>query len=101
MGRNKTGVNTYASELYDDNGLQVKSYPSDYLVVTPDTLIEPATIGLYVGVSGDVEVVTWDQRADITNTVTFSNVGAGTFLWGRFVLVVAAGTTATNILAGV
>lgn len=67
----------------------------DAVVVVLDTVISPANIrGLYVGGSGDVEVVTSKG-----NTRVFKSAQAGSVIPIRVKQVLSANTTATDILA--
>jgi len=70
--------------------------------VTPsDTLDIPSVDGgvndgcvLYVGIGGDLTVVTTGQ-----DTVTFANIQDGTFIPVQVLRVLSTGTTALNIVA--
>jgi len=65
------------------------------IAVTPnDSTVLATTRGLYVGVSGDVAVVTKGHGT----SVVFKNVPAG-ILPVRVTKVLSTGTTATDILA--
>jgi hypothetical protein len=66
----------------------------DAEVVTPGTDVTNGSRGLYVGVGGDVVVVTSKG-----NQRTFKGVPTGAVLPIRVRQVVASGTTATDILA--
>ena len=71
--------------------------PDDAYVVVPNdnTDFDPYFRGLYVGVTGNVSVVTLASN----NTVLFVGVPAGTTLEIRGRRVTANNTTATNIIA--
>lgn len=65
------------------------------VAVTPnDSTTLTGVKALYVGVSGDVAVVTRDRAA----AVTFKAVPVG-YLWVQCVKVLSTGTTATDIVA--
>ena len=67
----------------------------EYGAITPhdsNNLSKP-TRGLYVGVAGDVKVVSLDG-----NTVTFKALAAGQIHWIRCTRVFATGTTATDVV---
>jgi hypothetical protein len=68
----------------------------DAAEVTPHdtTALDPTPTGLYVGVTGDVTVIT--ARG---TTVTFTAVPAGSILPIRVTHVKATGTSATDIVA--
>jgi hypothetical protein len=66
-----------------------------YIALTPnDSTVLLPTRGLYVGVSGDVKVVSVDG-----NDVTFTSLAAGIIHPISCTLVYATGTDATNIVA--
>jgi hypothetical protein len=66
-----------------------------YIALTPNdsTNLTP-TRGLYVGVSGDVKVISIDG-----NTVTFIGLAAGEIHWISCTRVFATDTDATDIVA--
>jgi formylmethanofuran dehydrogenase subunit B len=66
----------------------------DWVPVTPsDTVdLEDVSRGIYVGTTGDVEVITAKGR-----TVVIPNLVAGIEHGGRFTRIKAARTTATDI----
>lgn len=76
--------------------------PGEWITVTPhdsnaladgsDTIIAKV---LYVGGTGNVEVITAGG-----NTVVFNSVPAGGYIYGFFTHVKSGNTTATNIRAG-
>ena len=66
---------------------------SAFACVPSDSTVLPTTRGLYVGGGGNVVVV----MANDENTVTFTNVLAGSILPIQVIKVMAA-TTATNIV---
>lgn len=63
--------------------------------VTPDTPFAHSPIGIYVGTGGDVIV----KFASGGPNVTFTGVPSGSILPVRAYVVVASGTTATNMVA--
>jgi hypothetical protein len=69
--------------------------PAGYgVAVTPsDSTVLPMTRALYVGTAGNVRV------DDINDTVTYTNVQAGSILPVQVSRVRATGTTASNIVA--
>lgn len=60
--------------------------------ITPGTAISSKTRGIYVGGAGDVEAKL------VGGNIVFSAVPVGTILPIRTKLIVAANTTATNLL---
>lgn len=90
MPRNKTGVNTYATEVYDDNGSQVRFIPKDYQNFTLDTPFK-VTTGLLICSSGSVTVVTSSGT-----TITIPNLLAGFYLLGEFTQINTSGTTVSS-----
>ncbi len=86
-------VNQYASFR---GGLD--SCPYDWVAITPsdtDDVAANMAHGLYVGVTGDVTVIT------AAGTTTLFKAGpVGTFIPGLFQRVKATGTTASSICAG-
>lgn len=70
--------------------------------VTPEANTEATfevyTRSLYVGGAGDVEVLMVSDTANTLQTVTFTNVQAGTILPVRAACVYAGGTTANGII---
>lgn len=89
---------------YDPNGngvlksaaVVVAASPMDAFVVTPSdvTVFSPAASALYVGGTGNVNVVT-----ELGTTVLFSAVPVGTFIPLRVTKVMSTSTTATLIVA--
>lgn len=80
-----------------DAGKHNSDVPADdFIAVTPhaSTDIAVLTRALYIGTGGDVVAVKANG-----DTVTFSNVQAGTIIPIRVRRVNASGTTATNIVA--
>jgi len=74
--------------VYDDPTLHMAA-------ITPHaTTVIPRTTGIYVGGVGDVEVVTADG-----DTVIFVGCPVGLILPIRVTRVLAANTTATNLVA--
>lgn len=70
------------------------AHPDNAAAVTPSDSVNLTNLGiLYVGGAGNVRVITAGGQ-----TVTFSNVAAGTFLPVLIQRVLATSTTATNIL---
>jgi len=69
---------------------------ADATSITPDdgTVLTATTKGLYVGVGGDLAV-----RMKDGTTLTFIGVGSGAILPLRVDIVLATGTTATDIIA--
>jgi hypothetical protein len=69
---------------------------SNAVAVTPDntTLLTYLAEALYVGVTGDVTLLTASGQ-----TVLFKAVPAGQYIWTRTARVNSTATTATNILA--
>jgi hypothetical protein len=63
-------------------------------ITTSDTAYFPVCRGIYVGVGGDVVVVTTQD-----NAVTFKNAASGTVLPVNCQRVNATNTTATNLIA--
>lgn len=70
------------------------TYTGAVALTTSDTTTLSGVRGLYIGVSGDVAVIT----ADKSTAVTFKSVPVGV-LPIEVVKVMATNTTATNILA--
>lgn len=70
------------------------TYTGAVAVTTSDSTVLSGVRGLYIGVSGDVSVVTADKSV----SVTFKSVPVGV-LPIEATKVLATGTTATNILA--
>ena len=68
---------------------------SAFVVTKSDSTILPVTRGLYIGGTGDVNVV----MAEDENTVLFSAVPAGTILPIQVIKVMSTSTTATLIVA--
>lgn len=69
--------------------------PTDYVPVTlSDTADIRMCRGLWVGVGGNVKVITSKGE-----TRTISNVATGTILPGYFTRVFSTDTTATNVMA--
>jgi len=64
-------------------------------VVVPGTPLTEPSRSLYVGVGGDIVM----RGMDDTTNKTWKNVPDGAILPFRASLIVASGTTATNILA--
>jgi hypothetical protein len=62
-------------------------------VIPSDTDQIPATRALYIGVGGNLVVT------DIVGQVTYSNVPTGSILPVQAIRVLAAGTTASSIVA--
>ena len=72
--------------------------PQDASAVTPDNsndLPDGPCIAIWVGVAGHLEIVTLDGT-----TVVLQNALAGRWHWIAAKRIRAAGTTATNIVAG-
>lgn len=67
--------------------------PNRAVAVTPSDTTEVFASAIYVGSGGNLSVIT--EGGD---TVTFSNVPAGTTLVVRVVRIRATNTTATNIV---
>lgn len=67
--------------------------PKNALAVTPNDTTELFGVALYVGVGGNVVLLT-----EGGNTVTFANVPAGTTIVQRFTKVLATGTTAGSLV---
>lgn len=67
--------------------------PNRAVAVTPSDTIEVFASAIYIGSGGNVSVIT--EGGD---TVTFSNVPAGTTLVIRVTRIRATSTTATNIV---
>lgn len=73
----------------------IESIAKGAVPITPsDTTIIRPTLGIYVGVAGDVKVDMQDG-----STVTFTGLAAGMFHGISVKRVYATGTTATGILA--
>ena len=88
-------------EVTGKNGVALNMLPSHADVVTiANEVVFAIPVLLYVGVSGDVAVIPWDQ-SDMTAYKVFKTVPDGTFLpiYVKMVATVAHGTTATYILA--
>ncbi len=67
----------------------------DFIAVTPGTsLLRESTRGIYVGTSGDLEVVNLKGE-----TVVYANVPDGSLLPIRATKVLATNTTADDIVA--
>ena len=77
---------------------QVRVFAHDAINVTPGAArianTEDRGVCLYVGDSGDVEVI-----MESGNTIVFTNVPSGSFLPILATHVLAANTTATGIIA--
>lgn len=64
------------------------------VVTKSDSTVLPETIGLYVGVTGDVAIADRDGTS-----VTLTGLAAGMWHGVRTTKVFSTGTTATNIVA--
>jgi hypothetical protein len=68
--------------------------PRQHEAIVVDVEFGNVSNAIYVGVSGDVELVSAD---DGTNLI-YKNAAQGTYIIGRFKKVNSAGTTATNLI---
>jgi hypothetical protein len=77
------------------NVVGAESPAVDAFAITPDNSNDLATVtrGIYVGVSGDLKVITLGGE-----TVTFVGLAAGMIHPIRVARVLATGTTATSIV---
>lgn len=84
-----------ATDPFATNATGLDSPGLHAFAITPDDSndLAIATRGIYVGVGGDVAVITAGGE-----TVTFKNASAGTTLPIRAARVKATGTTATNLV---
>ena len=73
-----------------------KTHPEHGTAITPHATNANAYNTIYVGVTGDVEVV---HKGDaLASPVVYKNAPAGSYLIGPFSYVLAANTTATNLI---
>ncbi len=84
-----------ATDPFSTNATGLDAPALHAFAITPDDNndLAIATRGIYVGVGGDVAVVTAGGE-----TVTLKNASAGTTLPVRVARVKATGTTATNLI---
>lgn len=71
----------------------IRHLPAGAVAVTKDDEDTLDLVGLYVGGTGDVNLVGSDGV-----TVKFESVPAGSTLWLRIVQVLSTGTTATKLV---
>jgi hypothetical protein len=83
------------SDTFSDFPVTPSSPPDDGFSITPsdDTDLTIATRGIYVGVSGDLKVITLKGT-----TLTFVGLAAGIIHPLRVKRVVSTGTSATDII---
>lgn len=88
-------------EIAGKNGLSINMIPSNAeVVIIASAVIYTVPVLLFIGSTGDVAVIPWDQ-ADTATYRVFKTIPDGSFLpiYVKRVGAVGSGTTATNILA--
>jgi hypothetical protein len=88
-------------EIAGKNGIPINMIPSRAEVITiASAIIYTMPVLLFIGTTGDVAVIPWDQ-ADTATYRVFKTVPDGSFLpiYVKRVGAVGSGTTATNLLA--
>lgn len=85
----------HQQDKYFGAPVQLSDPANEAIPIVPDTPLDDAARGLYIGGAGDISM----KGADDADWRLWKNVAAGTFLPFRVAAVRAAGTTATNMLA--
>jgi len=84
-----------ATDKFDNHASGLSSPAEDAFAITPDDATDMAKVtrGIYVGVGGDVALIT-----KAGTTLTFKSAAAGSVLPVRAARVKSTGTTATNLI---